>query len=140
MVEPGGTSPLPASESGLRQALAQHGVVHLRGLLPDLAAFEDWSRTACPGFVRHASLVCSPAGQDGATRTDVHGLAALPAHVERGYAFPVPEFLFIYCRRPADHGGEVTLHDGFEVYAGLSADVRARLSRTRLRWRLRSVR
>lgn len=136
-VDAAGWTSATASDSGLRQALARHGVVHLRRLLPGLDAFEDWTSSACPCFARHASPARSPAGTDGASWTDVHGLDAVPAHIERGYAFPVPEILFIYCRRPSDLGGEVTLHDGFEVYAALSADTRARLSRLRLRWRLR---
>ena len=124
-------------DADLRQALARHGVVHLRGALADIAAFEQWSRAVCPGFVRHASPVRTAAGLDGATWTDVHGQEAMPAHIERGYAFPVPEVLFVYCRRAAGRGGEITVHDGFEVYAALPPDARATLSRTRLRWRLR---
>ena len=119
------------------QAILKHGVVVLRGFAATSAEFESLTTRITPSFMVHVGLGRDFISEDKTTQSVAKGIDYIPAHIERGYAPPVPRFVFFYCARPADSGGETTVYDGYDVYAALDAETRGYISSTKLRWLLR---
>lgn len=121
----------------IAQATVRHGLIIFRGLKATREQFEDFSKQATPTFMIHVGLGREAISEDETTQTVAKGMHYLPAHIERGYAPPVPRFVFFYCARPADNGGETTVYDGFDVLAALTPPTRDFLRKAKLHWLLR---
>jgi len=133
--EPGDIGLLPGID--IARATVRYGLVIFRGLKVTREQFEAFSKQATPTFMVHVGLGREAVSEDQTTQSVTHGMDYLPAHIERGYAPPVPRFVFFYCARPANNGGETTVYDGFDVLAALTSATRCFLSQAKLRWLLR---
>jgi hypothetical protein len=117
--------------------LQRYGVVLLREFEATLAEFEDFTKRLTPDFLVHLGFGREFISQDGTTQTVARGNGYLQAHVERGYAPPIPSLVFFYCVRPADEDGATTIYDGFDVFETLSEEMKQFFLRNRLRWKMR---
>lgn len=125
------------ADPDISQSILKHGVVILRGFEARPEEFESLTTRVTPSFMVHVGLGRDFISEDKTTQSVAKGMDYIPAHIERGYAPPVPRFVFFYCARPADVGGETTVYDGYEVFAALDAATRQYVSSTKLRWLLR---
>ena len=91
------------------------GAVLLRDFGFGVAEFENLTRKFTSQFLVHHSPGRAFVNADGTTQTVTPGNAYTAAHIERGYAPPIPDFLFFHCVRPAARNGETTLYDGYQV-------------------------
>lgn len=121
----------------LSKRIAKHGAVVLRGFDLSLPEFEELTQEVAPEFLVHHDVGRMYISEDGTTQTVVPGYEGIPAHVERGYAAPIPATLFFYCNHPPDADGETTLYDGFEIFENLNPEARKYFSESRIRYRLR---
>lgn len=121
----------------IRVKLREHGAILIRGLDLTVAEFEELSQEISPEFLVHHDVGRMYVSDDGTTQTVVPGNDSLPAHVERGYAAPIPATLFFYCDQPAEADGETTLFDGYEIFENLSPEAQRFFSENKMRYRLR---
>ncbi|KQY26182.1 hypothetical protein ASD21_22670 [Caulobacter sp. Root1455] len=121
----------------LSKKVAEHGAVILRGFELTVDDFETLSQEVAPEFLVHHDVGRMYISDDGTTQTVVPGMEGIPAHVERGYAAPIPATLFFYCNHPPDSEGETTLYDGFELFERLSPESQKFFAERKVRYRLR---
>ncbi len=121
----------------LTNHLRQRGAVVMRGFGLTVGEYEDLSRELSRDFLVHHDLDRLFVSNDGTTQTVVPGTGWLPAHVERGYAAPIPGMLFFYCDRPPLEAGETTLYDGYDIFQALDADAQHFFASSKLLYRLR---
>jgi alpha-ketoglutarate-dependent taurine dioxygenase len=123
--------------SSIDRYLRERGAVMLRGFDLTVEEYEDLSREMSPEFLVHHDVGRMFISEDGTTQSVVPGTYGLPAHVERGYAAPIPGLLFFYCNKPADEDGETTLFDGYEIFNQLSPEAQDFFRGNKIRYRLR---
>jgi alpha-ketoglutarate-dependent taurine dioxygenase len=73
---------------------------------------------------RERSTPRTQVGEGVYTSTEYPADQAIPLHHENAYSHACPRKLWLYCERPADHGGETPLADGADVYRAIPAPVR----------------
>ena len=125
------------NREAIRAKLRAHGAVLLRGFDLTVEEFEELSQEVSPEFLVHHDVGRMYVSEDGTTQTVVPGTDSLPAHVERGYAAPIPAALFFYCDQPAEQDGETTLFDGYQIFEHLSLEAQRYFSENKMRYRLR---
>jgi alpha-ketoglutarate-dependent taurine dioxygenase len=123
--------------SAIDRHLRERGAVMLRGFDLTIEEYEDLSREMSPEFLVHHDVGRMFISEDGTTQSVVPGTYGLPAHVERGYAAPIPGLLFFYCNKPADEDGETTLFDGYEIFNNLTPEAQEFFRANKIRYRLR---
>jgi alpha-ketoglutarate-dependent taurine dioxygenase len=109
----------------------------LRGFDVTVEEFEDFSREVAPDFLIHHDVGRGYVSEDGTTQTVMPGSHGLPAHVERGYAPPIPNFISFICIHPAESDGETTLYDGQEIFEHLSPEAQRFFAGNKMRYRMR---
>ncbi|WAC73511.1 TauD/TfdA family dioxygenase [Roseateles sp. SL47] len=132
------TQLLELEDIALLQLVRRHGVAVFRGRGATIEDFERFSaKSAGTFFVQHGTgrRFVDPGGTVASVAP---GSSAIPPHVERGYAPPVPDLLFFYCKTapsPACRGGATTVYDGFQLFSAMSASLQRHFVDARLRWR-----
>jgi alpha-ketoglutarate-dependent taurine dioxygenase len=138
VLEGGRTQLLEFEDTALLKLVRRHGVAVFRGTGASVEDFERFSaKSAGTFFVQHG------AGrrfvdQSGTIAGVAPGSAAIPPHIERGYAPPVPDLLFFYCKTapsPGCCGGATTVYDGFQLFSAMSASLQRHFVAARMRWR-----
>ncbi len=116
-----------ARRDELQRALAEHGVIALRGFpLGSAEAFERFAMAIDPD-------ACDYRGQTVRARvhgrvyeaTPIPGRYPIPMHSETAYASYFPARGFFYCETPATRGGETLFADNRAILAALPREVAA---------------
>jgi hypothetical protein len=116
--------------------LTLHGVLLFRGMAEDVREFEGICRAATPQLLDYTA--------GGSPRTRVSGKVytsteypreqPIPLHCEMTYLRDVPRFLWFWCERPADEGGETPVGDMRQVLEFLGDDLVERFDRYGVRY------
>ncbi len=131
---------LAADEVGA--LLSRHGAVLWRGFQPSRDDFVAFSEACSRGFSTYQGGFFRDRQPVGGRETllTVTGSQegfAIPLHGEMYYTARQPQVLWFFCERPADQGGETTLCDGEEVWAGLGERTRGLFAESRVRYQRR---
>lgn len=117
----------------LRELVAEHGVVLLRGYRVTVDALHAFTSTLFDRRLVYGG-VRVPVTPDDAIQTAELGFQAIGLHSEMAYTPVRPDLLVFSCEVPAEAGGETLLGDGCAVWAALSRPTRELLATHRLRY------
>lgn len=111
-----GTTLADLEPSEIFSALAESGVLLLRGFEPSLESYSDLvQRCSTRTTLDPARVFHGPVAQ----KVDA-GNDAVPLHQENATTPFVPHLVWLFCQRAARSGSQTTVCDGYELWDGLS--------------------
>jgi alpha-ketoglutarate-dependent taurine dioxygenase len=121
-------------ENDIENLSAQYGVLLMRDFSVDDQTFRRFTDNLMPFAFAHGAKTRKAVSQDGTVVEVVKGNAGMVLHKELGYVPWSPEWVWFFCKRPADADGETTLADGRQVARALPESALKLLTRQRIKY------
>ncbi len=134
IVQANGRSLADFPQDRVFEALDRHGAILFRGFAVSADGFHDFASTLSQVFTMSASRDRIKVDATRRLETASLGEKPLPPHYEFGNHPFRPDHLWFYCVRPANQGGETTLHDGAAIFDRLPCEIQRLLQQREMRF------
>lgn len=125
------------NRNGIEQYLHRYGAILFRNFsIPDTDTFQNFLVDVAGSLIeyQYRSTPRSPVNGLLYSSTEYPSDQTIPLHNEESYANRWPMRIGFLCVKPADSQGETPIADSRQVYGRLSADLRQRFVKKRIRY------